>query len=85
MPAYQALKKAGLDSCGLTQLASRTVGAPFVGLVAGCLTIAELLRRLNGGVALEFLTGSTATLPDVEYGEQPNIPFEYGHVNVRSY
>lgn len=31
-PAYQALKRHGLDSCGLAQLASRTVVAvPFVG------------------------------------------------------
>lgn len=41
--AYQQFKRAGMDSCGLTQLASRTVGVPFVGLVAGCLMMSELL------------------------------------------
>lgn len=43
-------------------LASRTVGVPFVGLIAGCLVIAELLRRLHGGVSLEFASGSVAAL-----------------------
>lgn len=82
MPAYQALKKSGLDSCGLTQLASRTVGVPFVGLIAGCVAIAELLRRLNGGIALEFFTGSTVALLDGEFGELQKGPYEHGHVNV---
>jgi hypothetical protein len=34
MPAYNALRKSGVDTCGLAQLASRTVGVPFVGLIA---------------------------------------------------
>ena len=58
MPAYRAMKKAGADACGLTQLASRTVGVPFVGLIAGLVVIGELLRRLHGGIALEFAAGS---------------------------
>ena len=82
MPAYQALASAERGTCGLTELASRTVGVPFVGVIAGCLTIAELLRRLNGGVAMEFLTGSTAALGDVECGEMPVGPYEHGHVAV---
>jgi hypothetical protein len=80
MPAYHALASAERGTCGLTELASRTVGVPFVGVIAGCLTIAELLRRLNGGVAMEFMTGSTAALGDVEYGEMPVGPYEHGHV-----
>ena len=60
MPAYQALKRDGMDSCGLTQLASRTVGVPFVGLIAATLVVAELLRRLHGGTALELASGSVA-------------------------
>jgi hypothetical protein len=32
-PAYQALEATGADQCGLTKLAGRTVGAPFVGAV----------------------------------------------------
>ena len=80
MPAYQALKKGGMDSCGLTQLASRTVGVPFVGLIAGCIAIAEVLRRLNGGWSLEFLSTSALSLSDVEFGELPAGPYAHGYV-----
>lgn len=47
-PAYKALRKAGLDQCGLAQLAGRTVGAPFVGGAAAALVVAELVRLANG-------------------------------------
>lgn len=82
-PAYQALKSAGMDGCGLTQLASRTVGAPFVGLIAACLAIAEVLRRLHGGVALEFLSSSASALDDIESGTQPAKAYAHGYVDVR--
>lgn len=65
-PAYQSLKTNGIDACGLTLLASRTVGVPFVGLVAACLVISELLRRLNGGTNFEQISGSVCTLGDLE-------------------
>jgi hypothetical protein len=82
MPAYRAMKKAGADACGLTQLASRTVGVPFVGLIAGVLVIAELLRRLHGGVALELAAGSAAALDALEtVGIEPG-PYAFGHVPV---
>jgi hypothetical protein len=81
-PAYQKLKADGMDACGLTQLASRTVGVPFVGLIAGCLVIAELLRRLHGGSAVEFLSGSVAALEDVELGLGSIAPYAFGHVHV---
>jgi len=48
-PAYRALRDAGIDDCGLTLLAERTVGAPFVGVTAAAITIAEILRALHGG------------------------------------
>lgn len=83
MPAYQALKKDGMSACGLTQLATRTVGVPFVGLIAGSLVIAELLRRLNHGKALEFVTGSVASLKDFEVGELITGPYAHGFVNAR--
>lgn len=79
-PAYKALKAAGMDPCGLAQLASRTVGVPFVGLIAACLVISELLRRLNGGTALEFASGSAATLGDFECGTSDTPPYSAGHV-----
>jgi hypothetical protein len=80
MPAYQALKKGGMDSCGVTQLASRTVGVSFVGVVAACLVIAELLRRLNGGSALELVSGSVAALEDVETIPISSAPYAFGHL-----
>jgi hypothetical protein len=48
--AYQQLLAAGtVDRCGLTTLAGKAVGAPFVGTVAATLVISELLRLLHGG------------------------------------
>lgn len=80
MPAYQALSDSGLDDCGLTQLASRTVGVPFVGLSAAALAIAELLRRLHQGPAFELVSISTAALEDVETLETQSSPYAFGHV-----
>jgi hypothetical protein len=74
-PAYQALKQGGMDSCGLAQLASRTVGVPFVGLVAACLVVAELLKRLNGGTGLEVASGSVASLEDFEVILDSPMPY----------
>jgi len=49
-PAYQDLLASGeLDQCGITLLAGKAVGAPFVGSVAACLAVAEVLRLLAGG------------------------------------
>lgn len=47
-PAYQALLAAGADPCGVTTLATRSVGAPFVGCVAAGYVIAALMRRQLG-------------------------------------
>ena len=48
--AYQRMLKEGeLDACGVTLLAGKAVGAPFVGAVAACLAVAEVLRLLHGG------------------------------------
>ena len=48
--AYQRMLKEGeLDACGVTLLAGKAVGAPFVGAVAACLVVAEVLRLLHGG------------------------------------
>lgn len=82
MPAYKALKERGMDDCGLALLASRTVGVPFVGLIAGCLVIAEILRRLNGGIALEFASGSALSLEDFEYGALQAPVYEHGHTRT---
>ncbi|MCJ2117023.1 hypothetical protein MKK65_10650 [Methylobacterium sp. J-001] len=47
-PGYRRLSDAGGDICGLTRLAETAVGAPFVGTVAGCLMLAQVLRVLAG-------------------------------------
>jgi hypothetical protein len=49
-PAYEKLMADGvLDRCGMTLLAGKAVGAPFVGAVAGALALSEVLRLLHGG------------------------------------
>ncbi len=53
--AYDDLATNGVDQCGLVRLASRTVGAPFVGTAAAALAIAEVLRLLNGGPLFEVI------------------------------
>jgi len=54
--AYQALLRKGqLNQCGVTLLAGKAVGAPFVGSVAACLTVSEVLRLLHGGVVHELI------------------------------
>ncbi|MDA4848785.1 hypothetical protein [Hoeflea poritis] len=82
LPAYQAMKKSGVDACGLTQLASRTVGIPFVGLIAGAMVIAELLRRLHGGIALELAAGSAFALDAIETVPMSAEPYAFGHLPV---
>lgn len=78
MPAYIDLKEKGVDACGLAQLASRTVGVPFVGLVAASLAISELVRRLNGGVAYEVIAGSVTCFDDIEACGGTSKVYEFG-------
>ena len=48
--AYKVMLENGqLDRCGVTLLAGKAVGAPFVGSVAACLAVSEVLRLLHGG------------------------------------
>lgn len=55
-PAYAKMLQMGeLDKCGVTLLAGKAVGAPFVGAVAACLAISELLRLLHGGPIFELI------------------------------
>ena len=49
-PAYARLMAEGtLDRCGMTLLAGKAVGAPFVGAAAATLALSEVLRLLHGG------------------------------------
>lgn len=52
--AYRQLKQDTGDACGTVRLAGRSIGAPFVGAVAGALGIAEFLRLLEGAPRTEF-------------------------------
>jgi hypothetical protein len=61
-PAYRALADAGVDECGLTILAGRTVGAPFVGAATAAVVIAELLRMVLGEHRYEVIDGSLRAL-----------------------
>jgi len=74
--AYANLLEAKvIDECGLTLLASRSVGVPFVSLTAAAFVVAELLRRLHEGPALEILAGSVFDLESVESVEGVAAPF----------
>ena len=68
-PALRALHER--DACGAVTLAGTAAGASFVGVVAGCLAVAEACRELNGGAPSEvidldlrchFLRGGLATV-----------------------
>jgi hypothetical protein len=49
-PGYQKMLKDGeLDRCGITLLAGKGIGAPFVGAIASALALSEVLRLLHGG------------------------------------
>jgi hypothetical protein len=55
-PAYEHMIETGeLDKCGVTLLAGKAVGAPFVGAVAASLAVAEVLRLLHGGPLHELI------------------------------
>ena len=48
--AYKELLGTGkLDQCGVTLLAGKAVGAPFVGAIASTLALSEILRMLHDG------------------------------------
>jgi hypothetical protein len=81
-PAYRALRQGGMDECGLAQLASRTVGVPFVGLIAAAIAVSEPLRRLHGGAALELASGSVAALQDVEAVGMAAAPYPGAHLEA---
>ncbi len=48
-PAYEALRRQGMDTCGVTLLAQKAVGAPFVGCVAAAFMVAETIKLVMGG------------------------------------
>lgn len=81
LPAYQSLAEAGLDQCGLTTLAGRSVGASFVGATTATIVIAELLRMVIGAHRYEVIDGTLRSLKyrqTVQY-EGRSDPFNPGY------
>ena len=55
-PAYARLMEDGdLDRCGMTLLAGKAVGAPFVGSIAATLALSEVIRLLHGGAVYQLI------------------------------
>jgi hypothetical protein len=48
-PIFSDLRENGLDECGIVTLANKNVACAYVGMAAACLSVAEVLRRINGG------------------------------------
>lgn len=85
-PAYRALAAGGLDACGLTQLAGRTVGAPFVGAAVSALAIAEVLRLLADGPRYEAIDGTLRNLDHRQavVCDDTDAPFNPGSTEAAS-
>ena len=77
--AYQKMLDDGhLDRCGVTLLAGKAVGAPFVGAVAACLALAEVLRLLHGGPLYQLID---LDLQSVEYRTAVPHQADFSHLN----
>jgi hypothetical protein len=78
-PAYlQLLADGSIDRCGLTTLAGKAVGAPFVGTVAATLVVSELLRLLHGGTIDSLVD---LDLRSVEYRHVVSQHRDFGSLN----
>lgn len=86
LPVYRALLEATGDRCGTLRLASRSIGAPFVGAVAASLAIAELVRMAMGEHRYEVISAHLrdTDMRTVVAGE-PWAPFNPGTVGSRSF
>lgn len=76
--AYRDARASGADPCGLVQLAETAVAAPFVGVVAACIAVAEPLRVLHGQTANSHLAfdAGRASSPKAHGGhKRPRIGF----------
>jgi hypothetical protein len=84
-PAYKALASEGLDQCGLTTLAGRTVGAPFVGAAVSAIVVAETLRMVLGYRQYEAVDGSLRSLGEpYAFPKAVDEPFNPGSASARS-
>lgn len=78
-PAYKKLlADQELDRCGVTLLAGKAVGAPFVGATAACLALSEILRVLHGGVVHQIIE---LDLQGVEHRSTVEHPHDFSRFN----
>lgn len=80
-PAYQKMledARLGLDRCGITLLAGKAVGAPFVGAVASCLAVSEVLRLLHGATVDQMID---LDLQGIEYRSVVQNSFDFSRIN----
>lgn len=85
-PAYEKLAASGLDQCGVTQLAGRTVGAPFVGAVAAAFVITEALRVANGAHGYDLIDGHLREVKHLTVVEAVDrSPVNPGSTAIRPY
>jgi hypothetical protein len=77
--AYAGMLKDGtLDQCGVTLLAGKAVGAPFVGAAAATLVVSEVLRLLHGGTVHELVD---LDLKDPEYRTAVATKMDFSALN----
>ena len=84
-PAYQALAAEGIDQCGLTMVAGRTVGAPFVGAATAAIVVAELLRMVMGEHRYKVIDGNLRSLAywQVVMNDLLAEPFNPGYTGAK--
>ena len=83
-PAYEKLAGSGLDQCGLTQLAGRTVGAPFVGAIVAAIVIGEALRVVNGAHGYDLIDGHLRDLKHLTVVQAVDaVPVNPGATGIR--
>jgi len=87
LSAYRVLASDGLDTCGVSQVAGAAIAVPFVGAVASCFVIAELLRQLNGGPRLDTLEVDlhSPKMITASRSEQAPATIEFVHAVRNSY
>ena len=61
-----------LDRCGMTLLAGKAVGAPFVGSIAATLALSEVLRLLHGGTVYQLIDIDLLSLDQRLASQHPN-------------
>lgn len=72
-PAYAKLLADGvLDRCGMTLLAGKAVGAPFVGSIAATLALSEVLRLLHGGGVHQMIDVDLLGIEQRSVSKHPN-------------